>query len=146
MTKFMSLLGKCKEKAPLRFDAGKVAVNYETLIGVNSQAIPGVRFVIHRMSFGRRMELSRLVRDLSRRAEFLEAGTEINEKIEASILAQEIEAMYLRWGLVGIEGLSIDGDPAGAENLLQRGPEELTKEVVGAIKAQCGLSEAERKN
>jgi hypothetical protein len=92
------------------------------------------------------MELSRRVRDLSRKAEFLEAGTEMHEKIEANILAQEIDAMYLQWGLSSIEGLIIDGEPANAGRLLERGPENLVHEVVTAIKEQCGLSEPERKN
>jgi hypothetical protein len=122
------------------------AFQYESIISINSQATPGVRFAIHRISFGRRMELSRRVRELSRRAEFLEAGTETHEKIEANILAQEIDAMYLQWGLVRIERLVIDGEPATAERLLETGPEELVREVISAIKAQCGLSESERKN
>ena len=66
--------------------------------------------------------------------------------IEASILAQEIDAMYLHWGLLSIEGLTIDGEPATAVGLLEKGPEELSREVVSAIKEQCGLSEPERKN
>jgi len=122
------------------------AFQYESVITVESKAVPGVRFAIHRISFGRRMELSRRVRELSRKAEFLEAGTEMHEKIEASILAQEIDAMYLHWGLLSIEGLFIDGEPATAVRLLEKGPEELTREVVSAIKEQCGLSESERKN
>jgi hypothetical protein len=92
------------------------------------------------------MELSRRVRKLSRRAEFLGAGTELNEKIEASILAQEIDAMYLQWGLVSIEGFIIDDEPATAVRLLEKGPEDLVREIVSAIKEQCGLSEPERKN
>jgi hypothetical protein len=105
-----------------------------------------VAFAIYRISFGRRMELSRRVREISRKAEFLEAGTELHEKIEANILAQEIDAMYLEWGLVRIDGLSIDGEAATVVQLLEKGPEDLAREVVGAIKEQCGLSEAERKN
>jgi len=111
-----------------------------------SKAIPGVAFVINRISFGRRMELSRLVREIGKKAEFLEAGTELQERIEAGILTHEVDAMYLRWGLVSVEGLTIDGTPATAEQLLDSGPEALTQEIVAAIKAQCGLSEAERKN
>ena len=122
------------------------AFQYESVISIESKAVRGVRFTIHRVSFGRRMDLSRRVRELSRKAEFLEAGTEMHEKIEASILAQEIDAMYLRWGLLSIEGLIIDGEPATAVRLLERGPEALTREVVSAIKEQCGLSEPERKN
>lgn len=121
-------------------------VHYDSIISMDSKATPGVRFAIHRISFGRRMELSRRVRELSRRAEFLEAGTELHEKIEANILAQEIDAMYLEWGLARLDGLTIDGEAASAVQLLEKGPEELAHEVVGAIKRQCGLTEAERKN
>ena len=32
--------------------------------------------------------------------------------------------MYLAWGLVNIEGLTIDGEPATAERLIERGPDE----------------------
>jgi hypothetical protein len=145
--KFMSRLGKAAGER----DGGGLAVRddgmkYESFLSIDSTAAPGVRFTIHRISFGRRMELSRQVRELSRKAEFLEAGKEMHEKIEANILAQEIDAMYLRWGLSSIDGLSIDGEPAGAAELLEKGPEDLTREVVAAIKAQCGLSEPERKN
>jgi hypothetical protein len=119
---------------------------YKSVVSIDSTATPGVKFTIHRMSFGRRMELSRRVRELSRRADFLQSGTELHEKIEANILAQEIDAMYLRWGLINIEGLMIDGEPAGTETLLENGPEELVREIVSFVRAQCGLSEAERKN
>jgi hypothetical protein len=120
--------------------------SYESVVMVRSKAMPAVTFVINRISFGRRMELSRRAREISRKAEFLEAGSKLEEKIEASILAQEIDAMYLAWGLVSIAGLTIDGEAATAERLLERGPDEVTREIVGAIKEQCGLSEAERKN
>jgi len=122
------------------------AVHYDSVISIDSKAAPGVKFAIHRVSFGRRMELSRRVREISRKAEFLEASTELNEKIEANILAQEIDAMYLQWGLVKIEGLVIDGEVATAAQLLEKGPEDLAREIVGAIKEQCGLSETDRKN
>jgi hypothetical protein len=122
------------------------SVHYDSLVSIDSKAAPGVRFAIYRISFGRRMELSRRVREISRKAEFLAAGTELNEKIEANILAQEIDAMYLQWGLVKIDGLIIDGEAATAVQLLEKGPENLAHEIVGAIKEQCGLAEAERKN
>jgi hypothetical protein len=54
--------------------------------------------------------------------------------------------MYLQWGLVKIDGLVIDGEAASTAQLLEKGPEDLAREVVGAIKEQCGLTEAERKN
>ena len=121
-------------------------VSYESALAIESKVMPGVKFVINRISFGRRMELSRRVREITQKTEFLEAGSELGEKIEAGILAQEVDAMYLRWALVGVDGLKIDGEAATAEQLLDRGPEELAREIVVAIKEQCGLSEAERKN
>jgi len=148
MMRFMSRSGKVRGDATA--DPGpnppNGAVHYDSVMSIESKAAPGVRFAIYRVSFGRRMELSRRVREISRKAEFLEAGTELNEKIEANILAQEIDAMYLQWGLARIDGLVIDGQAATASQLLEKGPEELTREIVGAIKDQCGLSETERKN
>ena len=121
-------------------------VSYESVVKIESKTILGVTFSINRISFGRRMELSRQVREISQRAEFLEAGNELREKIEASLLAQEIDAMYLRWGLVSIDGLTIDGEAATAVQLIEKGPEELMREIVSTIREQCGLNEAERKN
>ena len=121
-------------------------VAYESVVSIASKILPGVSFSINRISFGRRMELSRRIREISRRVEFLEAGNQLQEKIEANILGQEIDAMYLSWGLVGIEGLTIDGEAATAAQLIETGPEGLTREIVSTIKEQCGLNEAERKN
>jgi hypothetical protein len=148
MMRFMSRLGKEENEVGRRegIVSSNCALEYESVVWIESKAASGVRFSIHRISFGRRMELSRRVRELSRKAEFLEAGTETHEKIEANILAQEIDAMYLQWGLVSIDRLIIDGEPATGERLLEKGPEDLTREIVGAIKEQCALSEPERKN
>ena len=119
---------------------------YESSVVVDSHAIPGVKFTINRISFGRRMELCRRVRDIGQRLEFLEAGDQFREKVEANLLSHEIDGIYLAWGLVGIEGLKIDGELATGDLVAQKGPEALTKEIVDAIKSQCGLSEEERKN
>ena len=121
-------------------------ISYESVLSVHSKTMAGVTFVLNRISFGRRMELSRQVREISRRADFLDAGSQLQDKIEANLLAQELDAMYLRWGLVRIDGMKIDDEPPTTSQLLEKGPEELTREIVGAIKEQCGLSEAERKN
>ena len=136
--RFLSRLGEA--------DQIRSPVCYESVANIESKAVPGVKFVIHRMSFGRRMELSRRIREISRRAEFYAAGDQLREKIEANILAQEIDAMYVQWGLVSIDGLAIDGEVATAAHLLEKGPEKLMQEIVSAIKEQCGLGEAERKN
>jgi hypothetical protein len=126
--------------------AAESPIAYESVISTDSKTIPGVRFVIHRISFGRRMELSRRIREIGQKFEFLAAGNDVQEKFEAGILAQQIDAMYLHWGLAGVEGLTIDGEAATAAHLIEKGPEELAREIVSTIKAQCGLSESERKN
>ncbi len=121
-------------------------IAYESVISTDSRAIPGVRFVIHRMSFGRRMELSRRIREIGQKVDFLAAGNDVQEKFEAGILAQQIDAMYLHWGLVAVECLRIDGEAATTADLIEKGPEDLAREIVSTIKAQCGLNESERKN
>jgi hypothetical protein len=148
MMRFMSRSGKERSERTADHETASQngALHYDSVVSIESKVSPGVTFAIQRVSFGRRMELSRRVREISRKAEFLEASTELHEKIEANILAQEIDAMYLQWGLVSIDGLIIDGEPATAVQLLEKGPEDLVREVVTAIKEQCGLTEAERKN
>ena len=51
-------------------------MNYESVTVVESRVAPGVTYAVARMSFGRRVELMRRVRELARRMEFLEAGKE----------------------------------------------------------------------
>jgi hypothetical protein len=111
-----------------------------------SESSPGVEFVIARMTFGRRLELMRRVRELAARLEFFEAGRDAGNGMEASLLGCEIDRLYFLWGVEEIRGLELDGVPATAESLIERGPEELFVEALAAVKAECGLSENERKN
>jgi hypothetical protein len=78
--------------------------------------------------------------------EYLEAGSDAREKLEATVLAAEIDRAYLEWGLAGVEGLEIDGVAATPGTLIDSGPVELAREILGRIKAECGLTEDERKN
>jgi hypothetical protein len=119
---------------------------YESCVERQSTCRPGVSYTVHRISLARRMDLSRRIREISQKAQFLEAGNELQDKIEANLLANEIEATYLRWGLVRLDGLYIDGEAATVESLIEKGPEDLAREIIGEIKSQCGLSDAERKN
>jgi hypothetical protein len=98
------------------------------------------------MSFGRRVELCHSIREIAPKLEYLEAGSEFGEKVEANLLGQEIENLYLRWGLAGVEGILIDGESPTTEALIAKGPEPLAKEIVAAIQSECGLTEEERKN
>jgi hypothetical protein len=121
-------------------------MNYESTVEVQSTVAPEVEFTIQRMSFGRRIELTRKVRELVQQVEFLEAGGDFKSKLDAALLLGEVEKLYLRWGLRKVSGLRIDGEEATTEALVADGPEELCKEIVSAIKRECGLTEEERKN
>lgn len=98
------------------------------------------------MSFSRRLELMRRVRELAGKIEYFDAGRDEKNRMEASLLGAQMDRLYIEWGLEGITGLSLDGVPATPETLLDRGPEEVVHEALAAIKAECGLSETERKN
>jgi hypothetical protein len=106
----------------------------------------GVVYRLKKISFGRRMELTRRIRDIAQRAEFLAAGGKAEEKIEAAILGQEIERLYVTWGVEEVRGLRVDGAVATPEVLIDTGPEELFREALALVRAECGLTESERKN
>lgn len=120
--------------------------DYSSYRVVESKRFPGVRLKLRRVSFGRRIELLQQVGDLASRLEFLQAGDDPREKLEASLLRAKIDRMYLLWGLAGIEGLQIDGEDATPARLVEDGPEELCSEALQAIKREFGLSEEEEKN
>ena len=121
-------------------------MDYESVIRVESKSRPGVTFAVRRISFERRLELIRRIREVAQRIEFLEAGKDPHEGIEASLLAAEVDRIYLLWGLTKVEGLAVDGREATPELLAEAGPEDLCREAVAAIKAECGLTDEERKN
>jgi hypothetical protein len=98
------------------------------------------------MSFGRRLELVKRVRDLGQQLEFFRAGAEAQERVESVMLAAEIDRLYLEWGLLRVNGLDLDGEPASKEAFIASGPEGLCREVLSAIRRECGLSDEERKN
>ena len=66
--------------------------------------------------------------------------------MDAHLLRAEIDRVYVAWGLVAVSGLVVDGREAGPELLAEAGPEELFREALAAVRAEAGLSEAERKN
>jgi hypothetical protein len=121
-------------------------MTYESVKDVESKIAPGVRFRVARMSFARRVELMRQVRELARRMEFLEAGQEPAEKMDSVLAQVEVDRLYLMWGLVEVCGLEVDGAAATPGTLVESGPEDLFREALAAVKAETGLSGTERKN
>jgi hypothetical protein len=113
---------------------------------VESEIAFGVTYVVARMSFTRRVELMRRVRDLARKEEFLDAGQDAGGKMDAALLQAEIERLYLVWGLREVRGLTVDGAAATPELLAENGPENLFREALGAVREETGLNAAERKN
>src|ERR1019366_4203151 len=121
-------------------------MEYTSFETIDSTVAPGESYTVARMSFGRRVDLTRRIRELAARKEFVEAGEDPNEKMEAALLASEIDRIYVLWGLKEVAGLELDGLPATPESLATSGPEDLFREALAAVKHQCGLAEAERKN
>ena len=121
-------------------------MDYESISVVESRVASGVSYKVARMSFGRRTELMRRVRELAGRMEFLEAGQEPGEKMDAALLHAEIDCLYLTRGLRAVSGLQLDGVEATPELLAEAGPENLFREALAAVRAETGLNGAERKN
>ena len=119
---------------------------YESVAVVESRVANGVKYSVAKMSFGRRTELMRQVRELARRMDFLESGQDAGQKMDAALLRVEIDRLYVKWGLRAISGLTLDGMEATPESLAEAGPEELFREVVAVVRGQTGLSAPERKN
>jgi hypothetical protein len=124
----------------------KSGYHYESVSWFDAESAAGVRFGIARISFGRRMELARRMREIGRKIEFLSAGDDAREKLEAAVVSAEIDSAYLEWGLVAVAGLSIDGEAANPTNVIEKGPMELAAEILARVKAEWSLSGDERKN
>jgi len=121
-------------------------MEYTSYEVVESKAAQGVAYTVAKMSFGRRVELTRRIRELASRREFLEAGETPEDKMNAALLASEIDRTYVAWGLKEVSGLELDGLPATPETLASNGPEDLFREALAVVKDRCGLLDAERKN
>jgi hypothetical protein len=120
--------------------------SFDSALWFDAASAAGVRFAIARLTFGRRLELARRIREIGRQAEFLAAGVDAREKLEAAVVGAEVDRAYLEWGLLAVEGLTIDGLAATPQAVIEKGPLELAAEILSRVKAECGLSEAERKN
>ena len=119
---------------------------YESEVWIRSEIEPAVRYKIQRISLARKIELTKEIREIGRKVEFLESSNDPREQLEAAALATQIDRAYLAWGLAAVEGLHIDSAPASAMDLVEKGPLSLANEALRFVKRECGLSEQERKN
>lgn len=110
-----------------------------------SQTLAGVRFSIRSVSLGSRLELLKALRELITQNEFLRNGDSL-QQTDAAISDLLAQSLYLRWGLRDVEGLSINGQPATPESVVEYAPERLCREIVDVIRESLELSETERKN
>ena len=133
-------------KFPWHSDRAVLRHGYESEAVVESKVVPGVKFSVAKMSFGRRVELMRRVRELAGRYEFLAASENAAEKMDAALLQSEIQRTYVLWGVKAISGLTVNGRSADVELMAAEGPEALFLEVLAAVRREAGLTEEERKN
>ena len=130
----------------MRLSSRLPSMDYDSARTLDLEAMPGVSVVINRMSLRRRLSLMEQVREITKRVEFHDAGAQTVDKLDATILSHEVDMLLLKWGLKQIDGLTIDGNPATPEQLISSGPEVACREIVAAIRDECGLTEEERKN
>ncbi len=121
-------------------------MTYESETVIRSRIKPEVSYTVAKMSYSRRIELLRQVREYSRHKEFLEAGNTPVDRVDTALVEAEINRLYLRWGLRAVSGLQVDGAEATPEVLAESGPEELFQEALSAVRQQAGLNDEERKN
>jgi hypothetical protein len=101
-------------------------MEYTSYEVINSKLARGVSYTVAKMSFGRRVELTRRIRELGLRKEFLEAGDSPDEKMEAALLASEIDRIYLLWGLKEVAGLELDGSRPPRMHWPEAGPKSFS--------------------
>jgi len=121
-------------------------MDHESTFTYDAQTAPGVTVRLRKMTFGRRLDLLKKVGDLAKRATALSAGTSEGEQLDAELAKGLSDKAVVEWGLEAVSGLRIDTEPATPELLIERGPEELVREILGVVQKQLGLSETEIKN
>lgn len=121
-------------------------MDYSSRVVRRSAIHPDVEFEIARMSLARRIELGKRLREIDWKGDFLAASDRLPDQIEAGVLQRQMDRLYVEWGLAALRGLRIDGEEATAAALIERGPEDLAREIAAAVRSELLLGEEERKN
>jgi hypothetical protein len=118
-----------------------------------------VSFTVHKLTEGRRLKIRLSLAEPNRRLRDLMAEKEAAEgkppaeqlAIYTRVLADmqdviddQITPVWVRGLLVSIDGLTINGEPATVEALIEEGPRDLYREIAGVIGKEVGLTEKER--
>lgn len=143
MTKF--ILRLLRQDLPPVSSRGQGRSSFSSVSWHASCVIKGVRFALRRVSLGQRMELAKRIMELTVQHDFLKAGGPADQ-LQAALSDLLVSKLYIEWGLAQVEGLTIDGQTATAELLIEKGPEDLASEIIAALKQEAGLNEEERKN
>lgn len=133
---------------------------WETTRRVGSSVIPGVFFVIRKMTEGRREELRKQIGPAIRRMRAIlteqdnlssstapdrsEKYIELQDEFE-TLQAEKIDHAYIGWGVKQILGLEIDDRVLDVSDF-KDWPSELYAEVLAIVRAEAELNGAERKN
>lgn len=121
-------------------------MKYKSAEWVESIVMPGVRYLVRRVSLALRAEITRRVKKLLAELEYREGGEGLDDRLSAALVGAQVDLAYLDWGLARVQGLEIDGQAATIPTLLERGPEELSREIAKTIRDRCRVTEPERKN
>jgi hypothetical protein len=143
---------------------------FESKVTIEARApeFAGVRFVLRKMTEGRRIRLRMQLAAAQARIHELmdeqkrlaaEVGAATVEEVRdpeaarqiakltremADLADNEMTPTWVRWGLASIEGLEIDGEPATVESLIESGPPDLYQEVAEAVRKEAGLTAEEQ--
>jgi len=106
----------------------------------------GVTFTIRRMTLRQRIYLLTDLHALYREHDFSKAGTSQADRINAHLSSLRIDEIFLRWGVLAIEGLSVDGKRLCVEDLAEYAPEGLVREILFRIRESIALDPGDEKN
>lgn len=107
---------------------------------------PGVTFTIRQMTLRQRINLLKELHDLYRELEFSNAGTSKTDRLNTQLNGLRIDEVFLRWGVLAIDGLIVDGKAVAASEISEAAPEDLVGEILSRIRECIALNSGEEKN
>ncbi|CAB4130912.1 hypothetical protein UFOVP130_44 [uncultured Caudovirales phage] len=135
-------------------------MNFESRLTIPSTltGFEDVKFTLNKMTEGRRIKLRLALAETSAKLrEMVEEATTLAGQSEPStvrasalldgvtaLIEEKVTPQWVRWGLHSIEGLTIDGEAATTDSLIESGPRALYAEIADAIKREAGMSEEQR--